>query len=331
MKNVFKGIIVFVTVMSFAFAPAFAFAKSDKSNGKGVQGKVKLEQKIGKSQKIEIEVENENEDDDKKIISGVNVSSENGNGGAKKCFKALGHLIAPGWIKNFGSLSVSEDCVLPFGIAKKFRGTTHGTSTPDTSAPVISNIVISTTHNSATVSWTTNENSNSTICWSVLSGIDVSSSTVSKLVNGNMVKNHVMTLTGLSATTTYYAKVKSTDSSNNTSVSSEFSFKTKDVPVISDTTPPVISTVVALVGTTSAKILWGTNELATSKVYYSTTTPVNITSSSTLSVEKPATTTTNMIELVNLDTSTTYFALVESKDSSNNVSRSPEFTFTTQN
>jgi hypothetical protein len=148
------------------------------------------------------------------------------------CFQAIGHFIAPGWIKHNGQLSLAENCHLPFGIGNKYDRDDddgHPTTTPP----------------------------------------------------------------------------------------------------ITDTTPPLITNALAIIGTSTAQLSWTTDENATTKAYYSTTTPIDLNASSTMSVSDSALTNLHMLTVTGLATSTTYHMLFESVDASGNVARTNEFTFTT--
>ena len=95
---------------------------------------------------------------------------------------------------------------------------------PDTdiTAPVISNISsgIPTT-TAATITWTTDEISDSQVEY----GLDVNYGS-STTLNANLVTNHSQTLTGLTASTTYHYRVKSKDASGNLATSADFIFTT---------------------------------------------------------------------------------------------------------
>jgi parallel beta-helix repeat protein len=82
--------------------------------------------------------------------------------------------------------------------------------------PWISNVTVSdVTQNSATISWTTAEPCTSAV------GYDSSS-----VSNPSMVTSHSVTLSGLSAGTTYHYQVRSTDSDNNTEIYFDRAFTT---------------------------------------------------------------------------------------------------------
>jgi hypothetical protein len=90
----------------------------------------------------------------------------------------------------------------------------------DTTAPVISNIGSSKTTTSATITWTTNENSTSVVNY----GRSASYGSVSN--SSSLTTSHSVTLSGLSSGTTYHYKVSSSDASGNNTDSSDYTFTT---------------------------------------------------------------------------------------------------------
>jgi hypothetical protein len=298
-QNISKFVSAFV-IASFLVSPAFAFAE----NGRDNEGR--------KSEKKEVKMERK---DDKKAEK-----KEEGN--TKKCFKAWGHLIAPGWIKLNGETTLSLNCIVPFGISKKFR---NASTTPDIIAPVIRDVMIVPGIHRASINWTTNESSNSAVFYSTTTPVNILNASSKR--DGEKTKNHRIIISSLLADTTYYVLVQSKDSSGNTATSSTLSFKT--LPAILDTTAPVINNVISTVGTTTINVGWNTNELATTKVYYSGTSGINPLSLSTLFVANTNLVGTHLISIYGMSTSTPYYLIIESKDSSGNVSRTSEFTVTT--
>lgn len=95
-----------------------------------------------------------------------------------------------------------------------------------------------------------------------------------------------------------------------------------------DTIAPIITLATAsAVAPTSATISWTTNEFANGNIYVSTSTPVNLASSTTL-----GSTTLSLIHsfsISGLSPSTTYYYVVKSADASNNVSTSTQMSFVT--
>lgn len=92
---------------------------------------------------------------------------------------------------------------------------------PDTQPPVISNVQSSNiTTSSAVITWTTDEASNSVVEYGLTTSYGSSSS------NSSLVTSHSITLSGLSSNTLYHYRVSSTDASNNTATSGDFTFTT---------------------------------------------------------------------------------------------------------
>lgn len=190
----------------------------------------------------------------------------------------------------------------------------------DNTPPVISNVASSEiTSSSAKITWDTDELSDSVVNYGTSPALGSTES------DATMVKSHSITLTELSASTTYYYEVKSTDPSSNTAVDdnngSYYTFTT----TAPDTTPPTIENVDASVITSnSATILWDTDEIADSLVKYGTS-PGNYTENKYDS----AYVTSHSIGLTGLTENTTYYYVVKSTDPSNNSSESSEYSFTT--
>lgn len=186
----------------------------------------------------------------------IGLSSENreSNNSEKKkgdddkkqlCVKiAPGQLIAPGQQKRdddrkgdddrnererknniLSKLPLCKD--LPKGIDDKINGENHGTVTPrDTTAPVISSVgtsnILATTTN---IVWTTNENSNSRVWFGTTNPVNYKADP--NIRTGDLfVTNHVIPLSGLSTSTTYYFVVGSIDPKGNVATSSQSSFTT---------------------------------------------------------------------------------------------------------
>ena len=97
-----------------------------------------------------------------------------------------------------------------------------------------------------------------------------------------------------------------------------------------DTTAPVISAQSVKVNASSTgTVTWTTNEPSTSHVFYSLTTPVNTSTSSTWVVHDTALVTSHSLSIPNLATSTLHYFVVRSTDASGNTATSAEFSTTT--
>jgi hypothetical protein len=94
--------------------------------------------------------------------------------------------------------------------------------TSDTTPPTISSVTSSgITGTGATITWTTNETSNSQVEYGTTTSYGNSTS-----LNGSLVTAHSQALSGLTAGTTYYFRVKSSDAAGNPAVSDRYSFTT---------------------------------------------------------------------------------------------------------
>ena len=192
----------------------------------------------------------------------------------------------------------------------------------DINSPQISNISSFAKENSGLILWETDELSNSKVIYGTTTSCGNETS-----LDDTLTKKHAVSISGLSANTTYYYKVVSCDANSNCATSSLNSFTTLllEEPKEGDAEGPQISEVKAtVVSDTSVVITWKTDELADSKVDYGKSTSYTETvSSSDLTIE-------HIINLSNLESSTTYHFQVVSADSSGNSSTSTDFTFTTQ-
>ena len=109
------------------------------------------------------------------------------------------------------------------------------TLTPDTAAPVITNIQASgITTTGAIITWTTDESAGGTVEYGLTSSYGSS-----QAQTGGAGTSHTATLSGLTPGSTYHFRVISTDGSSNTGTSGDNTF---DTTVVADsTTPPVPS------------------------------------------------------------------------------------------
>ena len=193
----------------------------------------------------------------------------------------------------------------------------------DAVAPIISGIAVgSITSTGASISWNTNELATSKVFLSTSSPVSTSSAVWTDAV---LAVSHNAPVTTLLPNTTYYFVIMATDGSLNMTLSAQGTFTTSVAP---DATAPVITLFSAVpTGTTSASVSWTTNESASSRVYYSTTSPTNI--GTAPSVFDATLLTVHGINLSGLTASTTYYVVAESRDAANNVSTTSQSSFTT--
>ena len=148
----------------------------------------------------------------------------------------------------------SEDTSAPYGLVWDSTATSSGAKsivavardssnnyatssavafTVDNTAPTISSISSGTpTSSGATITWTTNENADTQINYGPTSTYNASTTLASSLVT-----SHSQAITGLSASTLYHFRVRSTDVAGNLTVSSDQIFTTAS----SDGTPPSVA------------------------------------------------------------------------------------------
>jgi hypothetical protein len=107
-------------------------------------------------------------------------------------------------------------------------GSYSATYSTDSTPPVISGLADSVGNDTATITWTTDEASDSRVDYGTAQASLTQSAT-----NASLVTSHTMTLTGLSAGTTYYYRVRSADAAGNAATS-----PAPADPPASFTTPP---------------------------------------------------------------------------------------------
>jgi hypothetical protein len=289
-KNSQKIITLSLALLLLA-SPALSSAKERENKGKGAE-------------KAALREDKKDKDDD------------------RSCMKAFGHLIAPGYIKNKGEVSFFSDCFIPFGIMKKLNR--NATSTPDTIAPGISNLSAKVGATEAAITWRTSEKASAQIFWSTSTPVSLTASNSASSTSGNMARDHKVVIKGLSASTTYYFIARSVDASGNATTSLQSSFVTKGL--VADASAPVVSNIAVLTGTSTASVAWKTSENATSKVYYSLVSPLNIAATTTAFVSNATLKKDHSLSLSGLATSSSYYFAVESSDGSGNKTLSATFT-----
>ncbi|MEO5927690.1 MAG: carboxypeptidase regulatory-like domain-containing protein [Patescibacteria group bacterium] len=200
-------------------------------------------------------------------------------------------------------------------VAASSTGGGGGGGSGDTVPPQIFNVqVINITSSTASIIWNTDESSDSAVDYGLT--VAYASGTVS---NGGFVTSHQIDLANLSPNTTYHFQVKSRDGASNLATLGDFQFTTAG-----DVTPPIISNVQVInITDTSARVTWQTNEPATSRVDYGTSTSYG------LSLSDPGLVFSHSIDITGLSPLTTYNFFVTSQDASGNTATSANDTFTT--
>lgn len=213
------------------------------------------------------------------------------------------------------------------------------TTLPDSTPPKISGVSsagIAT--DSAVISWITSERATSQVTFSQTSysGNSYASAAEAQAEYGSWTTldptlslGHSAGLGGLTPNTTYYYRAMSADAVGNETVSDEGSFTTledKEEPAISDI-------IIANVSGNSAIIVWNTDEDATTRVVYDTTSHADYTDYAS-SAPSPADTTADSlghgVVLSGLVADTTYYYRVVSADAYGNLAVSDEFSFVTE-
>ncbi len=187
-----------------------------------------------------------------------------------------------------------------------------GTGGTDNTSPTISSVSATSTPMEATVTWTTDELSNSTVYYSATTsdpGTTPGNYALSQGV-GSFVTSHSVALANLTPGTQYYYLVRSTDNLNNIGTdSSSGTFTTgAGVSISAVSATPIYNE--------EATIVWNTDAVADSTVYYS----VNSDMSSSSSLNSASTTQAHSLNITGLTGGTTYYYYVESTESGNTTS-----------
>ena len=186
---------------------------------------------------------------------------------------------------------------------------------PSQSGLVLSAIVAGQiTTNSVELDWTTNVASSSKVEYGRTSGYAV------ETIDSLAVTAHRVLLYWLSAATTYHYRLTSQDGSGNSISSTDLTFRTAGA----DTTPPVITSVLApAVTSTGATMSWTTDEASSSQVEYGSTVAYG---QQTVLDAVLVTAHTQMV--TGLQAGTTYHYRVRSVDAAGNVGVSGDATMT---
>jgi parallel beta-helix repeat protein len=192
---------------------------------------------------------------------------------------------------------------------------------PDTTAPVISNIIVSNiTETSAVITWTTSEASDTQISY----GLDTNYGPTTP-VDSAYVTSHTINLTNLKPSTTYHAQVASADAAGNKGMSGDLVLTTLTPPPPPDTTAPTISNiVVSNVTETSAVVSWITDEPSNTQLSYGLDTNYELSEPTDNSYI-----TSHTVSIDRLNPSTTYHIKLKSTDSAGNEGVSNDITVVT--
>ena len=210
----------------------------------------------------------------------------------------------------------------------------------DTVAPSITLVTTSIiTSTSSIITWTTNELASSSVAYGLSNSYGATST------DTTLTTQHSMKITGLTAETTYYYKVISTDASYNQSISDNssvgYTFTTPaeggvtitetiyvrswSGPSGGDNTPPAISSIeVKDIYENTVKVTWQTNEGATSVVNYGLSDEYDLEAGFPSSLR-----TFHSIKLVDLVEGTEYHFTIISADSAGNSINTADRTFIT--
>lgn len=171
-----------------------------------------------------------------------------------------------------------------------------------TTAPTLSSgpDASSITTKKAKIKWSTSRSADSKVAY----GTSKDSYNSEEPSNSNQVTDHEISLTGLTAGTTYYYKAKWTDEDGNTGESEEKNFTTAAAPTVHDVTTKNITL-------TSAIIEYTVKDTSKVKIYYGTTSSFG----GSKEVSTSTTETTYTTQLADLTDGTKYYYKINKYDS----------------
>ena len=180
--------------------------------------------------------------------------------------------------------------------------------------PAITAVSASATSTTATITWTTDRASNSVVNYGTSSANLNLSATVA-----TMVTAHSVPLSGLTAGTTYYFRVSSTDAGSLSATSPNPPAAPASFTTATAVAGPTISAVTATAGLDgSARITWTTNVASTSVVQFGTNSAALDLSSTDATLV-----TAHVVNLTGLTYGTTYYYRVTSVTSAGGSTTSP--------
>ncbi|MDD5524483.1 MAG: fibronectin type III domain-containing protein [Smithella sp.] len=210
--------------------------------------------------------------------------------------------------------------------------TTQEAEPTDTTAPVISEVNSYATETIGTITWKTDDSATSQIEYGPTTAYGTSST-----LNSTLTVEHVVRLTDLTSEQIYHYRIKSKNDADLETISQDYTltpqYVSQEIRVVAggggtvarDETPPVVSNIkVSDIKETSAVVTWTTDERATSLIDYGLTSAYTNTAHDSLTLA-----TNHQITLSNLTKGTVYHYQVLSQDSSSNLRKSSDVTFTT--
>ena len=199
----------------------------------------------------------------------------------------------------------------------------NGTSFTTNAGPAISSTSHGTpTTTAATITWTTTESADSYVYYSTAANMDGAV----RVGSDSDVTSHSVTVSGLTIDTTYYYYITSTDSEANTATDNNSSnYYTFDTAA--DSSDPAISGVASTATTNTATIIWTTDELSDSQVFYATDADYSVNTYSDQTSIDSTLTRNHGVTLSSLTPGTTYHYMVRSADAGGNVATSTDTTF----
>lgn len=220
---------------------------------------------------------------------------------------------------------------LPPGWLKRFNGwfghkhhDNNGTTTAQ-NMPKIKDVDVVKSTSTAMIKVTTNEMTTAELKFSTASPVPTNATV---LTSTTLTTNHVFNLSGLSADTKYFYVLSVKDADGNVKQSQTFDFRTHPVVGTDITLPSILWNAVIDLETSSSRVVWSTNEPATSKIWISTVSPVNTNATATVSSSDLVY--LHDFQVSGLASSTVHYYAITSTDAAGNVSVTKTGSFKTK-
>ena len=192
-------------------------------------------------------------------------------------------------------------------------------STIDTTAPTISNIITGGNTGQVSLSWTTDELSNSIASLGTTTAYENGTKTGN---GGALVTDHTVRFFNLTPDTNYVWRISSVDSNNNTGSATGL-VNTLPLPSSGDITPPNIYNILTVPSYNSASISWDTDEYSSTEIEYTASSFPGtgaVGASGTIG---------HIVSITSLPSSQTIQYKITSKDASDNSTTLSGLSFTT--
>lgn len=206
--------------------------------------------------------------------------------------------------------------------------TTQPPGAADIRAPKILNHTIAITDRSFTLSWKTDEPTKSRVIYGYNEWLILTATTSTFTISDNELRlDHMLTIPGLTASTTYYYDIEATDAAGNVNRLGQRATSTLPRAL---RRIPEITRVKARAATTSATVTWRTDVDTKGTIYFGATYPLKPTPQTARMNNEEFFGTIHSLPLTELTASTTYYFVIEVVDRNGNSAITGDYSFATK-